>query len=169
MKNEITVLLMLLSFFGFSQENQKIDSLTLEISKLYKKIDELKSEVQTKILTNGYYLTAEKKYSFSVIKLKDRKYGKVLDTIKEGDRIKIIDREIGFYKVEYNGITGVVNESDLKIESLSAVKFLEYKYSREKYKKASYSKSIKVKGHYRTTKSGKRVYVKPHTRKRRKN
>ena len=184
MKKEITILLMLLSFFGFSQENQKVDSLKAEIAKLYENIDELKSEIQTEILTNGYYLTAEKNYSFSVLKLKDKKYGKVLDTIQEGDTIKIIDREIGLYKVEYNGITGVVDESDSKVDYSSSLKLLEYEYARKKYKKSSYSSSynssskkkpldyskpIKVKGHYRTTKSGKRVYVRPHTRKRRKN
>ena len=184
MKKGITLLLILLSFFGFSQKNQKVDSLNTELTKLYEKIEKLKSEIQTEILTNGYYLTAEKKYSFSVLKLKDKKYGKVLDTIPEGETIKIIDREIGLYKVEYNGISGVVNESDLKVDYSSSLKFLEYKYIRKRYEKSSYSNSynsnskkrsldyskpIKVKGHYRKTKSGKRVYVRPHTRKRRKN
>ncbi|CAM1339529.1 SH3 domain-containing protein [Tenacibaculum aestuarii] len=176
MKKEITIFLMLFTLFGFSQENPKIDSLQTEIVNLNKKIEDLKSQIQTEILTNGYNLKAEKSYSFSVLKLKDKKYGEVLDTIKEGDIIKIIDKEIGFYKVEYNGTTGIVDESDLKVDYSSSLKLLEYKYVRNNSRKSSfsssrkksldYSKPVKVKGHYRTTKSGKRVYVRPHTRKR---
>ena len=182
MKQGITILFILFTFLGFSQENQKVDSLQAEITNLNEKIENLKSLVQTEILTNGYYLKAEKNYSFSVLKLKDKKYGKVLDTIKEGETIKIIDREIGLYKVEYNGTTGVVDESDLKIDYTSSLKLLEYKFVRKNSKKSSfsnsysssssrkksldYSKPIRVKGHYRTTKSGKRIYVRPHTRKR---
>lgn len=178
MRNGITILLILLSLLGFSQENRNVDSLQIEIIKLTERIEELKSQIQTEILMNGYYLVAEKNYSFSVLKLKDKKYGKTLDTIQEGDTIKIIDREIGLYKVEYNGITGIIDESDLKVDYTSSLKLLEYNYARESSYSNSYnysnsrkkslnqSKPIKVKGHYRTTKSGKRVYVRSHTRKR---
>ena len=135
----------------------------------------LESEIQTEIITNGYYLIAEKNYSFSVLKIKDKKYGKVLDTIREGDTIKILDKQIGLYKVNYNGLSGVIDESDLKVEYNSSLKLLKYQYLRSKSQKPSssrrkslnYSKPVRVKGHYRKTKSGKRVYVRPHTRKKR--
>ena len=73
------------------------------------------------------------------------------------------------------GLLGVIDESDLKVEYNSSLKLLKYEYLRSKSQKFSnsrkkslnYSKPVKVKGHYRKTKSGKRVYVRPHTRKKR--
>lgn len=185
MKNFVLILLVFQSFQVFTQ-NKQIDSLYQEIKILENKIQILKSEIQSEILKNGYYLDLEKNYVFLEVKLRESNYGKILDTINEGDRIKIIDREISAFKIEYDGRIGFIDISELKVDNHPSLKFLDYSYSRnttvpetptnsssdsynssKKSKKTlDYSKPIKVKGHYRTTKSGKRVYVRPHTRKR---
>lgn len=158
---------LLLFFFSlsivFSQDNSKVDSLGVEIDVLKRNIAELKGQIQAEITQTGFLLTVDKKYSFSKLLLKDKKYGEVIDTLKVGEKIKIIGKEIGVYKVEYNEKIGFVDDSDLKIEDNSNLKYLEYKdvsHSSSSSKMSSY-----VRGHYRKTKSGKRVFVKGHKRK----
>ena len=146
----------------YSQENIKIDSLGNEINLLERKISDLKEQIQAEITKNGFFLEIEKKYSFSKLHLKDKKYGKVIDTLKVGEKVKIIEKEIGLYKVTYKGKTGYIEESDLKISNESNLKYLKYNYKSSR--SSNSSGSTYVKGHYRKTKYGKRVYVKGHRR-----
>ncbi len=163
MKNKIALFFILLGTIAYGQENSKVDSLGMEINNLKEKISELKEKIQSEITQNGYFLKIEKKYSFSKLLLKDKKYGKTIDTLKAGETIKIIGKEIGAYKVVYGDKTGFMDESDLKVEDDSTLEYLKYKYKSSG--KSSSSGSTYVKGHYRKTKSGKRVYVKGHRRK----
>ena len=167
-KNIINLIIFLFSFICLSQENTKIDSLGAEVEILNTKIEELKGEIQTEILKSGYKIKADKNYSFSELLVKDKKYGKIIDTLNIGEEIIILDKEIGVYKIKYKGKVGYVSTIDLKIDGNSSLKHLEYKYTRSSSSRSSESSSSNstyVKGHYRKTKSGKRVYVRGHRRK----
>ncbi|WP_131248829.1 hypothetical protein [Aquimarina atlantica] len=165
MKNITITVSLLISFLAYSQNNKKIDSLGIKLDYLYSQVDELKEQINSEIKKNGYLIEVEKKYSFSKLLLKDKKYGKAIDTIKVGDSIKVLNKEIGVYKVVYNGKTGFVDVSDLKISESSILNNLEYNSYSSGSGSIRSSGSTYVKGHYRKTKSGKRVYVKGHRRK----
>jgi hypothetical protein len=159
------ILLLFISIYSTSycQENIKIDSLNNELIKLKEQVSELKKKINSEINNEGYYIIAAKKSSYSKLLMKDKKYGEVIDTILVGDRVKIIGKDIGVYKIQYNEKSGVVDSYDLKIDETSVINLMEYNYTSKKSRRSS--GSTYVKGHYRKTKSGKRVYVKGHYRK----
>ena len=169
MKKLFVLLLISISFSAFSQNLgiAKIDSLQQVIGKLYAEISFLEDEIQSEILKNGYYIIAKEKYSFSKIELRSDEYGKVLDTIANGDSIKIIDKTICCFKVLYKGKVGYIRENYIDISKYPVLNFLKDTYSR-KSKSSNYSNStssggsVNVKGYYR--KDG--TYVRPHTRRR---
>ncbi len=176
MKYKIFPLLILISILGSSQENKTIDSLNNEIIILEKRIEEIKAEIKDEILQNGYFISVEGNYSFSEIIMKKKVYGKTIDTIPKGAIIKILGKKSGYYKIEHDNTIGFVNSYTLKIDSFPHLNLLDYEFNSKKNntsqsfktrnrKILDYSKPIHVRGHYRTTKSGKRVWVRPHTRK----
>lgn len=173
MFNKYFFILVMIPMICFSQENTKLDSLNQEITKLEKQIEEIKSKIKSEIVENGFLLEARKKYTFSTIVLKDIASKKPIDTIAEGAKIRILNKESGYYKVKYGSITGYIDIYDITLEfnpytnSFDEVIVDKKKISNtSSYKKTlDYSKPIHVRGHYRTTKSGKRVWVRPHTRK----
>lgn len=175
MRTNLIIILILLFFKGYSQENSKISGLEKEILKLERQIKEITNEIKSEILQNGYFIAATSNKGSSSIALQDEESRKVIGIIPSSSRIKIVAKTSNFYKVEYNDLVGLVNIYNLKIDSTSAIYLLyprtaeietsslsPYKYQYKK--KLNYSKPIKVRGHYRKTKSGKRVWVRPHTR-----
>jgi hypothetical protein len=148
-------------------QNTRVDGLQQEIDILKERIDSLKNEIQNEILRDGYFLTVKSGYSYSEIKMKDKEYGTVIDTIVNGDNVKIIDKTIGYFKVLYHGKSGYISAHDIDITEHPALNILESSYLRESassnsdYSTGSSGGSVNVKGYYR--KDG--TYVKPHTRK----
>ncbi|MHA7056766.1 hypothetical protein ACWGOQ_0006070 [Aquimarina sp. M1] len=185
MRTYLYILLLLVSAITYSQENQKIDSLINKIKTLEEEIDIIKSDIQTEIKNSGYLIKTKSKSSRSIIKLLDKTNGNVIDTIPNNGNILIFDETKRFYKIKSNNKIGFVKKSKLQIKEVIALKYLTSipkqkrrsglsnwynKYSTSTKKKSlNYSKPVKVRGHYRTTKSGKRIYVRSHTRKRRRN
>jgi len=163
MKKCIILFFLSICLKAYCQENTKIDSLNNELIKHQEQISELKKSIKSEINDDGYYIIAEKKYRSIKLLMKDKKYGEVIDTIIVGDKIKIIGKDIGIYKIQYNEKFGVVDSYDLKIDKSSVINLMDYNYTSKKSRRSS--GSTYVKGHYRKTKSGKRVYVKGHYRK----
>jgi hypothetical protein len=152
---------------AFAQNNARIDTLQQEINILNDRIDSLKNEIHDEILENGFSLIVKNRYSYYIptIKLKDKEYGTVIDTIAIGDSIKIIDKTISCFKVLYNGKTGYIDTYEIETTEYPALNFLKSSYLRKSAKRDSnYSTgtggSVNVKGYYRKDGS----YVKPHTR-----
>ncbi|MDO5665356.1 MAG: hypothetical protein Q4G63_08885 [Bacteroidia bacterium] len=170
MKRIFIIATIIIPLFSFSQENSKIDSLQRKINILQERIDSLKNEIQEDILRDGYSVIAKSYYSYSqsTIKMKDREYGTVIDTISIGDSIRIIDKTLGGFKVLFKGKTGYIGTYDIDITEYPVLNYLVYSYLREtkKLNRSSYSTgasvggSVNVKGYYR--KDG--TYVRPHTR-----
>lgn len=154
-------------FSAFSQENTRIDSLQQEISILKAIIDSLKNEIQDEILENGYSIRAKSHYSYSkpIIKLKDKEYGAVIDTITIGNSITIIDKTTSYFRVLYNEKIGYIDIYEIDVTEYPVLNYLESSNLRKtKESNSSYSTgtggSVNVKGYYR--KDG--TYVSPHTR-----
>lgn len=177
-KNTIKLIVILSLVFSksYSQENQKIDSLRREVLRLERQVIEIKEKIKSEMLRNGYIIKVIGNKETSSIALQDERSRKVVGIIPKGSKVKIIDKISNFYKVQYNELEGLINLNNLKVDSTSAMDLLyprtsEIKTSsfipyKSRYKKSlNYSKPIKVRGHYRRTKSGKRVWVRPHTRK----
>ncbi|MCF2875445.1 MULTISPECIES: hypothetical protein [unclassified Tenacibaculum] len=163
MIKKIFIIFFLLCTVAHSQENLKINNLGAEINLLNDKILELKEQINTEIRNEGFILTVKKRSKYSKLHLKKKKFGETIDTIKEGQKIKIIGKEIGAYKVKYKNKIGYLDSFVLKLEDSSALNYLKYKSENKGY--SGSTKSNYVKGYFRKTKSGKRVYVKGHYRK----
>jgi len=174
-------LFLMLLMAGFTvlsySQNMEIDSLVHVIEDKENEIENIKHRIIEIIKEEGYLTQAYPKYDWKqVIELKeDEDYGaRVLDTIPVGAEITILEKEIGHYKISYENQVGYLSTLDIEITD-TPIEYLPYttKYgdytpthsSTSSSRTSNYSKPIHVKGHYRTTKSGKRVYVRPHTRK----
>lgn len=158
---------------AFAQDNERIISLQQDIDSLQLKIDSLKGEIQNEIVENGYSLTAKHKYNYSgaQVVLKEREWGgATLDTIRNGDIIRIIDKTTGCFKVIHNGVEGYIQTYEIDLSEHPVLNHLEsasIRASRSSsanrtapgYSSGS-SGTVQVSGYYR--KDG--TYVRPHTR-----
>lgn len=176
MHNNLIIILVLFFFKAYSQENSKIDSLENEVLVLERQIKEITDEIKSEIIQNEYFIAAIRNKGSSSIALQDEESRKVIGIIPKGVRIRVIGKTSNFYRVKYKNLVGLVDEYNLKIDSTSSLYFLYPRISKietsglkpfrsNNKKSLDYSKPIKVRGHYRRTKSGKRVWVRPHTRK----
>ena len=101
----------------YSQTNNKVDSLNNKITKLQSEIKRLESEIEQEISSNGYSIKVKKKFSFSKLFVKKGKYGEVIDTLSNGEKITILARDYSYYKIRTkNNLVGYIRTSDLNIE-----------------------------------------------------
>lgn len=177
MKKLFLILLMASFVASCFSQNMEIDSLVNLIEAKENEIQDIKNRIVEIIKEEGYLTLAYPKYDLKkVITLEeDKDYGaRVLDTIPVGAEITILEKEISHYKARYENQVGYVSSIDIEIID-TPIEYLPYTMEYGDYtpthsstssnRTSNYSKPIHVKGHYRTTKSGKKVYVRPHTRK----
>ncbi|MBK9635429.1 MAG: hypothetical protein IPO64_13295 [Bacteroidetes bacterium] len=179
---------------NISKIEQKIDSLDreilniqAEIAYLQDSIIEILAEEQIKKshdINNGKGIEVITKVEndFGPFKLYETLGKNEIGKIPIGSKIIIYGKVENYYKVGYKNKIGFIQAYYLKLDTeikslfdapediklsksnnLNSTKSLNFNSSTFK------SKDIHVEGHYRTTKSGKTVYVKPHTRSRSKN
>ena len=165
----------------------KIDSLKQIIDlRLKQSKNSLTEELKHK---GGISIVAKVVYDLGPIKLYDEEGGKLIKNIPVNSIINIFYQSGDYYVVNYNGVIGAVIASYLDISestkrqipfineenelntsssiSASNKKQNTVHQNKSKRKKSlNSSGSIHVRGHYRTTKTGKRVWVRPHTRSR---
>jgi len=153
----------MISLNVLSQESKKINRLNKEIKTLEVRIERLKERIIEigKVENRSLALYKNIKYPLILLDLNDSITP--LDTIYSGERAKVLIRGKRVYKIQNEDKVGFVDASFFRKAKPIKVKS---SYTRKK-RSIDYSRPIKVRGHYRTTKSGKRVYVRPHTRKRR--
>lgn len=102
----------------FCQSNIKIDSLRSEIEILKQNINRIESEIEKEVSINGIKIKVIKKYSFSDILVKREIYGEVIDTLINGEEIRILAKDHFYYKIRMSsGVEGFISTNDLKIEN----------------------------------------------------
>lgn len=175
MKKFFTVIFALYISPSIFSQNLEIDSLVHLIEAKEHEIELLKDQIIEIVQKEGYLTQAHPTFDWkdsAELKDNERYNAKVIDTIPKGSEIILLEKEITYYKIRYKEKVGYVSTFDIKIEDTPveylpyARNYSNYKSNRSNKSSLDYSKPIHVKGHYRTTKSGKRVYVRPHTRSR---
>ena len=177
-----------------SKIEQNIDSLDREILNIQAEIAYLQDSI-TEILAKekiikaqdinegkGIEVIAKVENDFGPFKLYEKLGKNEIGKIPIDSKIIIYAKVENYYKVGYKNKTGFIQAYYLKldtdIKSLFDVpedKILSKTNNSNSTESLNFnspiykSKDVHVEGHYRTTKSGKTVYVKPHTRSRSKN
>jgi len=172
----------------------KIDSLDREILNIQAEINylqdsiiEIQAEEQIKKSQDinngkGIEVTAKVENDFGPFKLYETLGKNEIGKIPIGSKIIIYGKVENYYKVGYKNKIGFIQAYYLKLDTdikslfdvpedkkLSNTNNLNSTESLNFNSPTYKSKDVHVEGHYRTTKSGKTVYVKPHTRSRSKN
>ena len=177
-----------------SKIEQNIDSLEREILNIHAEIAYLQDSIleilaeeqikKSQDINNGKGIEVITKVEndFGPFKLYETLGKNEIGKIPIGSKIIIYGKVENYYKVGYKNKIGFIQAYYLKLDTdikslfdvpeekklsntnnLNSTESLNF--SSPTYK----SKDVHVEGHYRTTKSGKTVYVKPHTRSRSKN